>query len=113
MDNRSAGQPLAGESRCMVRGVVGDTFEPGEPTPGGHEASRDFDARRFMVEAGILLASSLELDETLENITRLAVEHVADWCSVNLFETDGSIRRAAIAHRDPSKLSLARTLTEL
>jgi PAS domain S-box-containing protein len=62
---------------------------------------------RFLSEAGALLGASLDLDETLAAVTRLAVPTIADWCVVDLLEDDGSIRRVAAAHTDPSKSELA------
>jgi PAS domain S-box-containing protein len=62
---------------------------------------------RFLSEAGALLGASLDLDETLAAVTRLAVPAVADWCAIDLLEDDGSIRRVAAAHTDPSKSELA------
>jgi PAS domain S-box-containing protein len=75
---------------------------------------RDISARkrreqydRFLAEAGALLGASLDLDETLAAVTRLAVPAVADWCAIDLLDDDGSIRRVAAAHTDPSKTELA------
>jgi PAS domain S-box-containing protein len=62
---------------------------------------------RFLAEAGVLLGASLDLEETLEAVTRLAVPAIADWCAIDLLEDDGSIRRVAAAHADPSKSELA------
>jgi PAS domain S-box-containing protein len=62
---------------------------------------------RFLSEAGALLGASLDLDETLAAVTRLAVPAVADWCVIDLLEDDGSIRRVAAAHADASKTELA------
>jgi PAS domain S-box-containing protein len=75
---------------------------------------RDISARkrreehdRFLAEAGSLLGASLDLDETLSAVTRLAVPGVADWCAIDLLEEDGAIRRVAAAHTDPTKSELA------
>jgi serine phosphatase RsbU (regulator of sigma subunit)/anti-sigma regulatory factor (Ser/Thr protein kinase) len=65
---------------------------------------------RFLAEAGALLGASLDLEETLEAVTRLAVPAIADWCAIDLLEEDASIRRVAAAHTDPSKSDLAREL---
>lgn len=63
----------------------------------------------FLVEAGTLLASSLDSRQTLESITRLAVPKFADWCVVDLLEA-GALLRFAVSHVDPSKEELARAL---
>jgi len=56
----------------------------------------------FLVNAGRLLASSLDYSKTLERTARLAVSKFADWCVVDLIEA-GEPRRLAVAHVDPSK----------
>jgi signal transduction histidine kinase/CheY-like chemotaxis protein len=63
----------------------------------------------FLVNAGSLLASSLDYHQTLQRVARLAVPKFADWCVVDLIETEG-LRRLAVAHVDPSKEELAREL---
>ena len=62
----------------------------------------------FLSNASAVLASSLDYDTTLRTVADLAVPFVADWCSVDVVEADGSIRRVALAHADPSKVEIAR-----
>jgi PAS domain S-box-containing protein len=61
--------------------------------------------QRFLSGATQLLARSLDLDETLQQIAWLAVPSLADWCSVDLVDR-GEIERVALAHHDPDKLAL-------
>ena len=61
----------------------------------------------FLAEAGALLAASLNYERTLAKVARLGVPTLADWCAVDVLESDGSIRRLAIAHVDPAKAALA------
>jgi GAF domain-containing protein len=68
--------------------------------------------QRFLAEAGELLASSLDMDETLDTVARLAVPALADWCAVDLLDDDGALRRVALAHVDPDKLALGHELHE-
>jgi PAS domain S-box-containing protein len=63
---------------------------------------------QFLVQASEVLAASLDYEETLRNVADLAVPYVADWCAVDLIQTDGSLRRVAVAHADPDKVELAR-----
>lgn len=67
---------------------------------------------RFLAEASTLLASSLEYDETLKQVARMAVPTIADWCSVRILE-DGQLARTAVAHNDPDKLALADEYSKL
>lgn len=63
--------------------------------------------QRFLTAASAVLASSLDAQATLENLARLAVPTLGDWCVVDMLQDDGSIRPMAIAHSDPSKVALA------
>jgi PAS domain S-box-containing protein len=69
-------------------------------------------AQRFLDDAGKQLAGTLEYEATLTSIARLAVPALADVCLVDLLEGDGTIRRATVAHRDPSQQALAHLLRE-
>jgi len=55
---------------------------------------------RFLAEAGSVLAASLDFEATLQNLTRLAIPVLADYCMVDITE-DSNIRRVATAHYDP------------
>jgi PAS domain S-box-containing protein len=67
---------------------------------------------RFMAEASTLLASSLEYEETLKQVAKMAVPAIADWCSVRIIEK-GQLSRTAIAHNDPDKLVFADEYSKL
>ena len=64
----------------------------------------------FLGDASAMLASSLDYETTLRRTAELAVPEVSDWCAVDLVEIDGSLRRVAVAHKDPAKLSLGLSL---
>jgi PAS domain S-box-containing protein len=64
--------------------------------------------QRFLAQAGQLLASSLDYEQTLQRVARLAVPWLADWCAVDLPGEHGEIEQVALAHADPDKLALAR-----
>jgi PAS domain S-box-containing protein len=62
----------------------------------------------FLAEASVILGGSLDHRRTLAKIARLIVPRLADWCSVDLVEADGSIQSVAVAHVDPAKQKLVR-----
>lgn len=68
--------------------------------------------QRFLAQAGALLSRSLDYETTLAAVARLAVPHLADWCSVDVVEEDGEVRQLALAHVDPEKVAWARRLRE-
>ena len=65
--------------------------------------------QRFLAEASRVLAGSLDVQETLRAVARLAVPEIADWCAVDLAEGD-DIERVAVAHVDPARVELAHEL---
>jgi PAS domain S-box-containing protein len=71
------------------------------------DRKRAEEAQRFLEEAATIMAASLDYDETLASLARLAVPRIADWVSIDLLKDDGSFRRVAIAHADPQKVELA------
>jgi PAS domain S-box-containing protein len=64
---------------------------------------------RFLADAGSVLASSLDYERTLEQVVRLAVPVLGDYCVLDLLE-DGEVRRVAAAHADPAMQPLVRAL---
>ena len=55
--------------------------------------------QRFIAEASRILAESPDYEEALRSVARLAVREFADWCVVELVQTDGSVARVTIEHR--------------
>ena len=76
------------------------------------ERKRNEVRTRFLAEASQLLSSSLDYRTTLENLARLAVPRLADWCAIDVVEPEGvygsppSLKRIAVAHVDREKASL-------
>lgn len=70
------------------------------------ERRRIEEGQRFLAHAGGLLASSLDYDETVATVARLAVPTLGDWCTVFAFDRSGELRRVAMAHADPTQEAL-------
>jgi len=68
------------------------------------------DRLRFLAETSDVLSSSLDFETTLSTVARLAVPEIADWCAVDIADEDGTYRRLAVAHVDPTKVELAHEL---
>jgi PAS domain S-box-containing protein len=64
----------------------------------------------LLLEAGAVLASSLDLPTTMSQVARLTVPRLADLCVIDLQAPDGSIGQVAAASSDPQ---LARDLEDL
>ena len=67
--------------------------------------------QRFLAEAGHVLSGSLDYQETLRAVARLAVPAVADWCAVDLVAGE-KLDRVAVEHVDPERVAFARALQE-
>jgi len=83
-------------TRCFTRDVT--------------ELKRREDANRFLGRVAEVLASSLDYEQTIASAARLAVPEVADWCAVHMRLEDGSVRRLALAYRDPGKAGILEAL---
>jgi PAS domain S-box-containing protein len=71
------------------------------------EERQTADALRFLYDAGAVLSTSLDYEETLRNLARLAVPVFADWCAIDVLDDDGGVQRVGIHHIDPAKIALA------
>jgi PAS domain S-box-containing protein len=71
---------------------------------------RELEAKQraqLLAEASKVFSSSLDAERVLTELACLAVPHLGDWCSVEVFEA-GAARQVAVAHVDPEKVALAR-----
>jgi PAS domain S-box-containing protein len=69
------------------------------------------EALRLLAEAGAVLSSSLELDETIQRVVQLSVPALGDACIVDVFDADGTVRTAS-ADVDPIRAPRLRELRE-
>jgi serine phosphatase RsbU (regulator of sigma subunit)/PAS domain-containing protein len=67
------------------------------------------ETQRLLAEAGSALAGSLDYEETLHKVARLAVPALADWCTVDVVGEHG-LERVAVAHADPARADIAAQL---
>jgi PAS domain S-box-containing protein len=74
------------------------------------EIAREHDRIVFLAGVAEALSESLDYEDTLRKIARLAVPTIADWCAVDVLQDNGEIARLAVAHVDPAKMELANEL---
>ena len=84
---------------------------------GASKIARDISERQrasqhaaLLAEVGAVLAGSLEYQTTLKTVANLAVPAVADWCAVDILTEERKLERVAVAHVDPAKIDIARTI---
>jgi len=73
-------------------------------------AHRSSEAAELLIDAGSVLASSLDLTTTMAQVAQLTVPTLGDLCVIDLLADDGSISDVAVAGLRPS---VARDLEEL
>ena len=67
---------------------------------------------QHLIQASEELASSLDYEETLQQVADLMVTRFADWCTVTIGETPSELRQVAIAHADPDKVQWAEEIRQ-
>jgi PAS domain S-box-containing protein len=93
------GAPLRGPSgELLAVSVIEDVTEAKETEL----------RQRFLAQAGVTLASSLDYEETLQRVAQLVVPGLADWCAVDVVDSGERLQQVAIAHVDPDKIAFAR-----
>jgi len=66
----------------------------------------------FLARASAILSESLGYQSRMEELTRLCVPELADWAGVDVVGPEGQLVRVAVAHRDPEREAVIRTIQE-
>ena len=64
----------------------------------------------FLAEISRTFLESLDYEQTLANVARLAMPELGAWCIVDVLENDGAIHRLAVFHPDNARQSLVKEL---
>jgi PAS domain S-box-containing protein len=92
--------PLSTDEGVLVTAIIRDVSD-----------RKAAEARqRLLAETGALLARSLDDATTLQQVARLAIPLLADFVAVDLLDEAGVIRRAAMAHRQPTQEALVQEM---
>jgi signal transduction histidine kinase len=70
------------------------------------------ESAHYLARASDALASSLDYETTLAELTRLIVPEFADWAAIDVVGEDGKPRQLAVAHVDPDKVRWAYELNK-
>jgi PAS domain S-box-containing protein len=60
----------------------------------------------FLASVSETLASSLDYEATLAHVVQRAVPYLGDGCTLDVVESDGTLRRLAVAFEDPARAEL-------
>jgi PAS domain S-box-containing protein len=66
----------------------------------------------FLADASRVLSTSFDYHTTLSTLARLAVPAFADFCTVDILDRNGEIKRVGIAHVEPEKETLLQQITK-
>ncbi len=102
-------QPLLGFDG-KVDGIVTFAFEVTEQVRARQKTQAAELRARFLGEASTVLGASLDATVTLDNLARLTLPMLADFCIVDVADDDRKITRVATAHVDAAKEELLREL---
>lgn len=67
------------------------------------EAEAQQERLAFLAEASNVLAGSLDFEETFENLARLVVPRLSDFCVIEIADEHGVLYDVAVAHRVPTE----------
>lgn len=67
---------------------------------------------RFLAQVSADLAELTDYQSTLQKVASTAVPAFADWCSIDLPDGNGGIRRLAVTHTDPAKVRMVHEVSE-
>lgn len=67
----------------------------------------------FLADLSKSLNSSLDVDLTLERVSRLTLPVLGDMCIIDVLDEDSSVKRVAVSHLLPEKLSMLEELKRL
>jgi GAF domain-containing protein len=91
------------DERGFVLALARQTAQALDRARALEEARKASEKLAFLADASAALSSSLDYRTTLANVASLVVPRLADWCSVQVLEPDGSYETVAVAHSDPAK----------
>ena len=100
------------ETDAFLSAVAGQAADALERTRLREAERRTTGRLAFLAEASELLSESLSLETTLAQLAELTVDRIADWCTIELIDPEGRVGPSTVAHKDPERLELAKTLRE-
>ncbi len=105
---------MSGMFRSEVRPVPmpEPKAEPITTAVGTAPQPASYAAMHLLVEAGAVLASSLDPATTMGQVARLTIPRLADLCVIDLLDEDGSIKDVAVASADEEIARELETLRE-
>ncbi len=96
---------LGRQMRLLAREAMGRRLEAErearEARQAREGAEREERRAAFLGAAGQELAMSLDYEQTIATLARLIVPNLAEMCVIDIAEQESTLRRVAVAHRNP------------
>jgi signal transduction histidine kinase len=105
-------EPASSRFLSLTRAIEDMTREAHERARAERALQESERRMAFLAEASRVLAGSLDYEETLRNVARLAVPEFGDWCAVDVVLPDGGLARVAVEHTEAAMVDLATQLHE-
>ncbi|MDP9149136.1 MAG: PAS domain-containing protein, partial [Myxococcota bacterium] len=74
------------------------------------EQKRAASSRAFLESATAALSASLDVEESLGRLAKMAVSEIADSCSISLRQTGGALGEVVVVHKDDAQVALLRSV---
>jgi signal transduction histidine kinase/CheY-like chemotaxis protein len=71
------------------------------------------DKLKFLMASTKILSITIDFHSRLKQKASLVVPSLADWCSIEILNSDGEILREALIHRDPKKIEFIQEFERL
>jgi PAS domain S-box-containing protein len=96
----------------LIRAIIGNFRNITEHKQIEFALQKEKERQRLLNEASTVLVSSLDHQFTLEEIARLIVPALADYCRIALLDDQGKVKEITVNHIDQEKMTLVRALYE-
>jgi PAS domain S-box-containing protein len=67
-------------------------------------------AQRLLAETSMVLATDLDHKTRLNNLAKLLVPRLGDWCAIDILDENGKLQRVGVVHVDPKMIEWAHEL---
>jgi PAS domain S-box-containing protein len=75
------------------------------------DRKRSEESAHYLARASDILNRSLDYAETLNDVARLVVPDLADWCGIDIVDDTGTLHQVAVAHVELEKVERGRELS--
>jgi signal transduction histidine kinase/CheY-like chemotaxis protein len=100
------------EDRESIQYLRGVSFDISDLKRAQSEFIRSRARLSYLASVSRILAESLDMETTLQNVAKAAVPEIADWCAVRIISDDQTMERLADVHSDPSREQMLKEMVE-